>query len=497
MDNKISQFWKETKKHSKKIYEDFWDHKKHPKKMDRWTSRFNSFLVVLIIAMLIFAGVWQLGGWIKGAIEDFIEDRLVSKLINTQELIFKDEPSEAGSRIDSGSSVETNGRLISSSFTDLFSGVGWINQDDTTLYHDRTVTAFSFPPSFEWLKIDEGSVDLENFVQKRDDGSDRRCIGSECLMQKDLSIYYSDEDVEDSEFGDYQIDIPEEVNSESLVNISIGSLESRWLVGFVEESDSGFSGRVYYFDGSQYQPVFDDAPFKSDYEGRIGFGGDNDDFLVVYGGYRGQGYHVMPSGEREDISEFLGIRLMGEGFHPEVIKGADGSWYIYSLTAGKTKFVKLYQNETDSIKGVVDLSDFVTVNGAENISFYQPDEDENILYARIDTSVGDSEYWRFVDQGFDKSRSQAVFSGNINNNPSEVREAGIVDIKMSEVGGDLSFYLSNNGRDWYEVDTNHTIEFPDQSGRQLFWKAEIEPDDNPKTTPFLDLIRLNYKLHFL
>lgn len=494
MDSKISQLWKKTKKNSKKVYKDFWNHDKHSKKVDKWVSKLNSALVILIIGMVVLGAFWHLGGFVRDAIEDFIEDRLISNLIDAQQLIF--EGNEAGSRINAGSGIDTNGRLIGSSFTDLFSGVGWINQDETTLYHDKTATAFLFPPNFDWSRVEEQEVDLDKFIEKRDDGSDKRCIDDECLLQKDKSLYFGNQSEETLEDSSHKINLPEGINLGNLVNVTVGSLDSRWLVGFVEEAEEDFIGKVYYFDEGNFNRVFDEeAPFKSEYEGKIGFGGSDNNFLVIYGGFTGSGYHVIPGEKQENISELFGIRLMNDGFHPQAIKGDDGDWYIYSLTPGNTRLIKLFQNGTDSIRGVVNLTNLISISRAEKASFYLSEEDFT-LFAKISSSGNESNYWKFVDKGFDKSNTQVLFSSDINNNPSEVREASIESYKFSDVGGDVSFYMSNNQRDWFEVDIGQTIEFPDKKGNHLIWKVEANPDTNQRTTPFLDLIRLKYRMYF-
>lgn len=499
MKRKLFEYWNDLKSTTKKVLKDFWEHHKHPKKVDRWVSKLNSVLVILIIGMIILGAFWQLGGMVRDSIEEFIQDRFISKLINVQDLIYETGNAEVGVRISPGTSIDSNGDSIFSSFSDLFSGVGWIDQGKTTFYHDKTTTALLFPPKFDWKKVSESKVDESKFIEKRNDGSDRRCIKSECLIQKNNNLFFVSESEEDYESSENRIEFPDNIDSEKLINVSIGNLESKWLVGFVEKNgENDFTGHVYYFDGSELSLVSDEsAMFQSEYDGTIGFGGDDDNFLAIYGAYRGQGRHVISGEKVEDISQFFRIRLMNDGFQPQVIKGNNGSWYVYSLTSGNPKFIKLFQNKTNSIAGVVELTDLLSIKNFEAASFYLVSEDPNTLYGKLMSPGGSANYWKFVDEGFDKIEAQSVFSSNINNNPSEVREATIINPEFSPVGADIKFYLSNNKRDWFEVDIGETIQFPDKNGRQLFWKAEAEPNDDPMTSPFLDLIRLKYKIHFL
>ncbi len=42
---------------------------------------------------------------------------------------------------------------LQGSFTELFSGTGWVNQDKTSVYQDQTLSSISFPPDYGWQEI--------------------------------------------------------------------------------------------------------------------------------------------------------------------------------------------------------------------------------------------------------------------------------------------------------------------------------------------------------
>ncbi|KKL76524.1 hypothetical protein LCGC14_2044050, partial [marine sediment metagenome] len=435
------------------------------------------FGVILLALTLLFAG-----GWVADRVLELL-DRLANQVV------FKIPPEQETEREEF---VRDGEPLVASSFTDLFSGDGWLNKNSTTLYQNRVTTVFTFPPEFEWQKIESTELPygIDRFVERREDGSDARCLNNSCLVQKELNL----------SLDAYNVALPKSVRVESLVDVSIGALDTVWLIGTVEQKDNTFIGRAFYFNGRQFEEIFEeDAPFRSKYEGKIGFGGSDENFLVVYGAYEGMAYHIRKGKEPVDISRFFGIRVMRRGFQPVVVKsgsGEDTAWYVFSMTENNPKFIKLFQNGTDEIVGVFDLTKSLFITPVKSASFYL-NKNVNTLNAKIMTLSSEEEFWEFTDKGFDKSETFEIVSVNINNYSAEVRRAAISGHDFSDRGTRVEFYLSNNGEDWFQVELGEMFEFPQKDGRQLLWRAEFIPNGGPHTSPFLDSIRLDYWVRFL
>jgi len=450
--------------------------------------------------------------------------------------------------------------LTFSSFTDLFSGVGWIDQTKTTLYQDRNITAFLFPPKFDFEKLENESslaaIKQLQFASRQSDGGDVRCLKNKCLVQKDLNLFLEQD-------GDTrQIDLPSEIKEKNLINVSIGMLDNIWLVGAVEKLNNQYQGKVFYFDGTKFSevsyPKNEDDLFISKYPGIIGFGGTDNDWLAIYGAYEGMAYRILnPSGlankdeavKFQDISRFFGIRVLNEGFQPLVLRAGSGRnthWYVFNLNKGNPKLIKLFQNKTDEIVGATDLTPLFMPAEIESSSFAVQEvnlgflkslfSEENILLAaKLKKLDGKEELWQFRDWGFDKTKPTQITSLNINNYSAEVRTAKIEKLDLTNQGakmrpvrnliinkflqqkkaeGDfaeyksintnsaelsnvVNFFLSNNAADWIEANLGQEIVFPQKNGRGLFWRAEFEPDNDSLTSPFLDTLTLHYYVKFL
>ncbi len=52
--------------------------------------------------------------------------------------------------------------IANGSFTELFSGTGWMNSEKTNVYQDQTLSSISFPPDYEWQEIPELSNNLKD-----------------------------------------------------------------------------------------------------------------------------------------------------------------------------------------------------------------------------------------------------------------------------------------------------------------------------------------------
>ena len=194
------------------------------------------------------------------------------------------------------------------SFFDTFSGDGFIDTRQSTLYQDKPATALIFPPDYDWL----GGADVDPRLIERFQSffdamtvndfhgpyTDTRCLAAGCLTENGNSLAFNGQTVL----------LPNEVLSPDLLAISIASLSSRWVVGFTLRNGQNFRGLTYYFDGTTFTPLKAFPGVNSQYFGLYGFGGTDDDFLAIYGGYQGIAYRIRGD-QATDVGQFFDIGL--------------------------------------------------------------------------------------------------------------------------------------------------------------------------------------------
>lgn len=384
--------------------------------------------------------------------------------------------------------------FIDVSFNDLFSGVGWINQDLTTMYQDRTVTAFMFPPRFEWNRGGSGV-----FI---DDDPNRACVGDRCLELREGGL----------RFDHVPLPLPQSVAAKHIVRLSVSTIGDRWFVGAVTREGETYEAYAFLWDGSRYTDPFQGPAFHSPYEGVVAAGGDENDFLVIYGAYEGQAFRVRGGIENcklkienclTNLSHLFGIRVMNGGFHPVVLhlrnnqsSPAITSWYVWSATEGNPKLVKLFEDSSGEIGGAVDFSPLIFSSEVRRASFSVAGRAR--LLAELLLSSGTREGWEFIDQEFDTLMRREVVSVSVNGTGAAVRSASVSEVEPASVGAGAHFFLSNDGVTWVPAAVGDKIEFSNPNGRQLLWRAVFAPDSFLGTpTPFFNRVRLDYQVQFL
>ena len=426
--------------------------------MRRTHELFTGAGVAFISAALIvglFMLVWWGIGAVKSAIELHLERALVERLLSlvTERTDITDKATDLTdivspsvlSVLPSVSSVSDG--LVSASFSDLFSGTGWLDEAATTMYHDKNATAFLFEPQFG--------------------------------LQKGTP--------------------PAFANAQG----TSGN-------GTVEKRGDIFEGRVN-----------GELLVSSPYEGTFGFGGSSDNSLVVYGAYEGAGFQFL-NGTRRDISKLFGIRMMGGGFTPTVVRDARmAAWYVFPrLPAGQAgagapvRFLKLFENENGEIIGATDLTNRVSerVGSGAALTDIRAGTDGSVW---MEFAVGGAHEWyRFVDEKFEWTE-KTVVSGDLNEGrEAAVRRARVGRVNLANVGAAVRFFLANSDGEWFPVRVGEWLTFPDESGKNLFWKAVFTTDNTGKTTdntdnqcnpplspcnlfsPYFDLIQVEYFLKF-
>jgi hypothetical protein len=386
-------------------------------------------------------------------------------------------------------------RDILGGFGDTFSGLAYINREETDMFWDENITAFTLPPLYEFYK--------QNNCAEADCALSREALDPSLLCLKDACLRKG----EDNHlfFKDKELQLPPSLRQETLRNITIFALADSWLIGAVTGPLEAERGWVYRFDGLSFYPLITDNSehrIEARYQrggGKISFGGETDDFLLIYNGYDGHAFRVRKD-KIEDISEFFGLRVTGNGFLPQIFKlgnGGEATYYICSLTQRNPKLIKIWSNGEMASGGALDFSSLLFASN------FQP---QNILCALSDVKQrkiavagisGDtSELWSFQDKGFDNSRDRRVTSINLNNKvQANIKAAVFADIGVinSGVADNIKYYLANNDNIFEESSPSLWHHFS-QKGQGLYWRLNFKPDkNNPFSSPcFLHINYLNY-----
>lgn len=374
-----------------------------------------------------------------------------------------------------------------SSFGDNFSSGVYLDKTKTNMYLDDIVTSLTFQPLHEFKKVkdceDGDIVSCLPVSNMKTPSISKACLGNNCLEILNNRVY----------FNNKNLSLPKELRGENILRMSVGSLDNVWLLGVVVGESYDEAGLVFKFDGSNFSTLISrdtDTKILPEYDrlgGYIGFGGEDDNFLILYAGYRGIAYQVKDD-SFYDISHFFGLRVTDFSFIPQILKtreGDESTWYVGSLTANKPKIIKLWQNGTSSIKGAIDLSSliFKDNNLRKDISYsFLPFTKEKSLYI-----ISSGSLFIFNDLGFDNSHSYRAVSVNIlNDNYRSVSSATIKDLKISDRQENLSYvsnfsendnieiYLSNQTGKWEKVSYRENYYFLNSNGEELFWKIDFK-----------------------
>lgn len=445
---------------------------------------------IAVSTAAVLVGFFVLLWWGAGAVKTAIEFRFEQELVNR--ILSIPEPKGETPQVYETPAIQQFVRpsaedlsLVSGSFSDLFSGTGWLDTDRTTMYQDKNATAFLFPPKFELRET--ASANVEDLSEK-----ETRCIGRRCLSRIGSALT----------LDGVPVALPE-VSGE-LSSISVGALGTTWVVGEVRKENESYYGELYYFDGGHFASVFSpngDAgttPFVSKYPGTFGFGGDANDWIAVYGAYDGMGYQFRQGETPHPLTNLFGIRLMGGGFRPLVFHDADsGAWYVWDASGKGIRFLKLFEDRNGLIVGVTDLSGpLFTSLGADAQTLGAAPRDGKMVL-EFGLRGGGVSYRELVDRGF-TGGSYTIVSSNLNGRDAAVRRARIGRTVLEAGGTQVSFSLANKEGDWMPVKVGEWLTFPDPEGKSLFWKAEFTGDGSQSTglSPFFDLIQIEYFLRF-
>ncbi len=331
---------------------------------------------------------------------------------------------------------------LQGSFTELFSGVGWRNPVNSNVYQDFKTLTISFPPDYEWEEISN--------------------IGPTSPI---------------GPIGD---------------TITVGS---RTFKGEVEKIGENYEGHLYELINGEAVPLSSVNPlFSSQYSGKIVLGSDGPSKLfLLYAAYEGKAFEIAVGSAvsvTKDYSSIFNARVTEEGdFNPKVIY-KDGAWWISSrlasaeATASAAKLLRIRDGFGTDFTPLL-------LGNASQFEFF-PASGENELYGVLKTEVGGSYTYRFRDLGFKRSDKLVWESLRLNAWEGEVVRGRFTRIDAGSDGGQIKYFLSNDGgKNWEEAELNKFVQFQEKGG-DFRWRAELYSSNDQYSSPWIKTIGVEY-----
>lgn len=371
-------------------------------------------------------------------------------------------------------------------FGDGFSNSYYVDMNKTNFRYDDMATAFYFSPLYE--KRDNGACSQvacgfaeapkTQFCLAKDSGL--------CLVWDGDKLRYNDKEVKAFTSLFYGCGGKPD-------RVSIYPLANYWLIGAIWSESGQEIGRAWRFDGKDLTPLDPEnrVPFvtRQGYGGsNIYFGGDDDNFIVLYAGYDFSGYQIVDD-KLWNITEFFNTRLAEGGFAPQIIKHKQGEetvWYICSLTENKPKLIKMWQNGSKIIRGLLSLGEEFFAGGYDS-AICREGSDGHLEIATAKKNGGTAGYhrWTLVDKGFDQSRAYQAVSVNLSKSEGTLKMANFSGLSVcadnycgtDALKNNLDFSISNNGADWQTTIIGQENLFS-TSGSDLLWKLQASPNLN-------------------
>lgn len=418
----------------------------------------RGFWIFAVIALLLFLAII----FMRGIFHDVFQNALKERQFENVERI---APTVAV-RVE-------NENLLASSFTDIFSGTGWINEGETTLYRDNVTQAFSWKPVVFWAR-GSGVLPIRT--------SSELCVKSRCGRIQGENFV----------FDGTSLALPKELEHDNrqLALVSLG--EGLVLTGAIPEGGNT-AVFAFTFDGNTFSPLCSVSKiFTSPYKGTLAVGGGDGRALILFGAYEGKA--VETHGDScTDVSRFFGIRAMEGGFHPEIIR-TEGNWFIFSADDAPVLLKGIGDIKTGGLVGTLDIGTFLKRDGISGFRFGTPLKKDAPLQGTLLFTGGILEAGTVRDLGFEPQAEARVTSKNLNTYPNSLtRRASIVSAEIFSGSTAPEFFLSNNGKDWLPVRVGEEIAFPDKNGRGLYWKV-LFPKTSEGGSPYFKRIRVDFKV---
>jgi hypothetical protein len=317
---------------------------------------------------------------------------------------------------------------------------------------------------------------------------DKRCIQNNCLEYKGNKLIYNDK----------TISFPSGVKASEIYAVSLGTLSDRFLVGFTLKGGE-YRAEVFYFKDSKFTKIPNFKTITSSYPGLLGFGGEPDDFLIIYGAYKGQGFRVQ-NNKITNLDQFFSYRFMNNGFKPEVIRAKSDNyinWYIYSSTLNNPQFFKLWQNDSGEIVGAASLLKDLNIKGqSAELKLLESKTGEVSLL--VHTKIDAHDFWQlFKDHGFKNNQSASLITLPIyyDTKKSEIFIKKIYNsqIDLDSQGQSLvKVNFSINSSDWQEVKWGQNIDFKQDGTKVYFLKVLFLPASSQFYSPYIGSIIFSY-----
>lgn len=380
-------------------------------------------------------------------------------------------------------------QTLSGSFSDIFSGTAWIDEQSTTLYHDRTSGAFLFPPNFVWTRADDGIVLME---MEKGVPWEQICVGEKCLIIRAQSLFLK------SDGKETVVSYPG-ANGPNIVQVAAAPLSSEWLVGVMRREGENYLTKIFRYNGTDFRNVFLDGrdAFVSSKKSFLGLGGSDNEWMALWSGYEGHALRSRFGGEPEDISSYFGIRLMNDGFLPHIVRVAGResvNWYMWGVSEGNPRMIKLLEMLDGEIGGAVNFTPLLFDELTTKIipRFLPTSEGVPTFLIRIDKREGGAEWKKFQDYGFRSDVSRSVVSKNIKTGGGVTRSTLVSPLRLFSGGSEVKFDVSTDGNKWISVPQSTEVVF-DGSDTGLYWRATFEEGNNTRITPFFEGIHVDYK----
>lgn len=395
-------------------------------------------------------------------------------------------------------------------FGDSFSNSYYVNMSKTDFYYDDMATAFSFTPIYEKREVGLCEEEYCGFSERlKIDGQENIINQKYCLTKKpQLCVSWDGEKLKynDDEVKDFTVLFSSSGGKPD--RVSIYPLANYWLIGAIWTENGQEMGRAWRFDGENLITLDPEnrVPFvtRQGYSGsNIYFGGDDSNYLVLYSGYDLIGYQVVDNA-LWNITDFFNIRLTTGGFIPQIIKqqqGAETVWYICSLTTNKPKLIKLWQNGSEVIRGLLSFGENFFSGGYTSAICKESSEGNlEISTAKKNKETVSYNRWILIDNGFDQSHDYQVMSVDLFSGKGEIKMANFSGVSLcganscqrESLSGSLNFTISNDGYNFFVPNFDQEYLFA-TSGNKLFWKLQASSDrDKSYYSPWFGAINSVY-----
>ncbi len=361
------------------------------------------------------------------------------------------------------------------SFSDIFSSAAWFNEDETTLLRNDSAMTLTFEPK---IKIEEAHGCPDSFIKNNN------CLGKNCLSIKDNQIFYNQK----------LVNLP--ANYQEILNLASQPVVDKWLIAGVVKQGDSYRPLLWWFDGQDFLaislPLVNNQPPTIRYLGNFGLGSSGRSVLVLYSAEDGLAWQINGE-EVRDISYLFPARVNNGGFKPGIIAfGQDQKtiWYVYDAAGERLRWLKLWQNNTNWIEGIISLASFLPTGTKQALMSIKPDNQPQISIAAYNEKK-QCQLYTAIDYGFVQEKRQvtSVSLTSYDKNKLPIVKAKINNVLGGWSGFENNWQLSFDNKKWQTVEIGQKLDDFGQSG-DLWWRWQIGPSNNPYNSPCLKMVNL-------